>query len=321
MANILVVDDEPHLRLILRKQLEGEGYGVETAEDGFEAIAILERETPDLVILDIMMPRMDGIDVMRWMKKNYRTAAIPVIFLTARSGVDDKVAGLVAGANDYLTKPYEKAELTARVKNTLDFSLLQRQASPLTGLPGNAMIQEELSRRIAAHTPFSLIHADIDGFKCYNDHYGYQRGDDVIQRTAALIVDIADSVGGDDAFVGHVGGDDFVLITDRASGIALAREIARRFDVLSPGLYDPPDRARAYIEVPNRRGILERFPFMTITVAVARADAGRYDHVGEIGAVITELKQHGKTKSGSVVVADRRSGEEEDAADEHSRTA
>lgn len=325
MAQILVVDDEPHLRLILRRQLEGEGYTVDTADDGFQAIEFLEGATPDLVILDIMMPRMDGIDVMRWMKKNYRTASIPVIFLTARSDQTEKVAGLVEGANDYLTKPYEKAELTARIRNTLEFSQRQRQASPLTGLPGNAAIQEELARRIDARASYGLIHVDIDGFKCYNDFYGYQRGDYVIRRTCAIIVEEAGTMGGDSTFVGHVGGDDFVLITDYDLGVPLAERIATRFDEIVPGLYDEGDRRREYIEVANRRGVPERFPFMTITIAVALDEGGRYGHVGEVGAVISELKRHGKTQVRTIVVADRRHtselGADPDAHAKGTRTA
>ncbi len=306
MAKILVVDDEPHLRLILRKQLERDGYEVLTAEDGFKAIAILRDETPDLVLLDIMMPDLDGYDVMRWMKKNYRTASIPVIFLTARSGQYEKVTGLIEGVNDYLTKPYEQRELLARVRNTLDWSRLQRQASPLTGLPGNQVIQQEILRRISWQEPFAFLYIDLDHFKSFNDRYGYQRGDDLLCKLSALLCDTLDDLCAGEGFVGHVGGDDFVLITTFDRGCSVANEIITRFDEMIPDFYEPEDRESGFIEVEDRRGNIERFPFAGVTVVVAQDEGGRYSHVGALGEVVSELKRFGKLQEGSVVAHDRR---------------
>ncbi len=306
MARILVVDDEPHLRLILQKQLEKDGYDVITVEDGFQAISFMRDETPDLVLLDIMMPEMDGYDVMRWMKKNYRTATIPVIFLTARSGQYEKVTGLLEGVNDYLTKPYEQRELLARVRNTLDWSRLQRQASPLTGLPGNQMIQQEVLRRISWQEPFAFLYIDVDHFKSYNDSYGYHRGDGLLCRTAAMLCDTLDEHCSGEGFVGHVGGDDFVLITNLDHGLPVAHEIVKRFEEMVPGFYDRKDRERGFIEVVDRQGDITRFPFATVTIVVVQDEGGRYNHVGALGEVVSELKRFGKLQSGSTVVHDRR---------------
>ncbi len=306
MARILVVDDEPHLRRILEKQLTNEGYDVLVAEGGREAIARLESESVDLVLLDIMMPEMDGIEVLRRMKAHYRTSSVPVIFLTARSRQEDKLAGLIEGANDYLTKPYEQDELIARVRNTLAFARLQRQASPLTGLPGNQVIQDETLRRITEREPFAFLHIDLDGFKSYNDYYGYQRGDQVISRTAALLCDTLEEVGEKEGFVGHVGGDDFVMMLALERGIPVANAVLERFDAMIRELYDPIDRERGYIAVTNRQGERQEFPFVAITIAVALDEGGRYGHVGSLGAVVSELKRFGKEQPGSIVVHDRR---------------
>jgi len=306
MARILVVDDEPHLRFILKKQLESVGYEVLVAQDGFDALNILGADPVDLVLLDIMMPELDGIDVVRKMKENYRTASIPVIFLTAKSSQQDKVAGLIEGANDYLTKPYEQDELLARVRNTLEWGRLQRQASPLTGLPGNQAIQDETLRRLTRKDPYAFLHIDLDSFKSYNDFYGYQRGDVVICRTAALLCQTVDALAAGHGFVGHIGGDDFVVVTPVDLGLPIAHAVIERFDEMIPELYDAEDRARGAIRVANRQGIVESFPFISMTIAVATDEGGRYGHIGELGAIISELKRFGKSQRGSIVVHDRR---------------
>jgi diguanylate cyclase (GGDEF)-like protein len=309
MARILVVDDEPHLRFILKKQLESAGYDVLAAQDGFDALNVLGREVVDLVLLDIMMPELDGIDVVRKMKENYRTASIPVIFLTAKSSPTDKVAGLIEGANDYLTKPYEQDELLARVRNTLEWGRLQRQASPLTGLPGNQAIQDETLRRLTRGEPFAFLHIDLDSFKSFNDFYGYQRGDVVICRTAALLCETVDALATGQGFVGHIGGDDFVVMTPVDLGLPIAHALVERFDEMIPELYDAEDRARGSIRVANRQGLVENFPFVSMTIAVATDEGGRYTHIGSLGAVISELKRFGKAQRGSTVVHDRRGTE------------
>jgi diguanylate cyclase (GGDEF)-like protein len=307
MARIMVVEDEPDLRLILKRQLEKEGYEVFTAEDGLRALELLATESIDLALLDIMMPRMDGLEVMRRMRENYRTAVIPVILLTARSDHHDKLLGLTEGATDYLTKPYEHDELAARVKNTLELSRRQRSASPLTGLPGNQTIQEETLRTITRRAPFASLYIDLDNFKSYNDYYGYQRGDEVICRTSAILCDTLDEMCAGKGFVGHVGGDDFVVLTTVEAGLPLARTVVARFDAMIPALYDEADRRRGHLEVANRQGEVETFPIVSMTVAVALDEGGRYEHVGSLGAVISELKRFGKLQPGSVVVPDRRS--------------
>ena len=172
MANqrILIADDEPDIRLVLRTRLELEGFAVIEARDGAEAVRVAQTETPDLIVLDVMMPEMDGVEVCNRLRASFNTRNIPVIMLTARAGRDDKIAGLTKGANDYITKPFDLNELTQRVRNTLDWSRQQRSASPLTGLPGNHSINDEIRRRLADQRSFALLQIDIDHFKAFNDY-------------------------------------------------------------------------------------------------------------------------------------------------------
>jgi diguanylate cyclase (GGDEF)-like protein len=303
---ILVVDDEEHIRKIVKFQLEKAGYAVETAEDGVEALKAIEGSPPDLVLLDLMMPNMDGYEVCKRLKSNYQTNHIPIIMVTAKANLENKLQGFEDGANDYIAKPFAITELLVRVRNVLQWSQLQRQANPLTGLPGNVAIEREIERRISGNGDFVFMYADIDHFKAFNDYYGYRRGDDAIRLTAEIIVEAVKVAGDSDDFVGHVGGDDFVIITKPADYDAISKTVVKMFDARIIHLFEKEDLDRGYVEVINRKGIVDRFPLLTITIAVVSNLAGDAAHIARISDIASELKRYGKTLEGSVVVRERR---------------
>lgn len=305
-GRILVIEDEPSLQALLRVQLERAGFSVDVAGDGEKGLAAVDATAPDLILMDVMMPGMDGHEVCRRLKSNFRTRQIPIIMLTARAAQEDKLLGLRQGANDYITKPYEYQELLMRVRNLLHWGRLQRDANPLTGLPGNHGIESELQARVAANEAFVFMHLDVDNFKGFNDFYSYQRGDQALRLTALILQRAVDSVGCPRDFVGHIGGDDFVLIASVETAAALAEEIIRRFDEEIPTLYSKTDRSRGYIQVVNRRGELERYPLMSLTIAAVSNEARCFTHVAQISDVAAELKKYGKQQKGSVIVWDRR---------------
>jgi DNA-binding response OmpR family regulator len=208
-GRILVIEDEPRLRFILERQLKeakDAKYEVRTAEDGVKGLAEVFRDPPELILLDVMMPGLDGFEVCRRIKSNPLTSRIPVIFLTAKSTVDDRLRGLELYADDYLTKPWEQQELLFRVRNQLKTRRAQLFSNALTGLPGNVLIETEITRRIAGNEKFAFLHLDLDAFKAFNDHYGYVRGDTLIRFTAALMHEQIQKHGGEGDFVGHIGG-------------------------------------------------------------------------------------------------------------------
>jgi PleD family two-component response regulator len=303
---ILIAEDELNLRQVLTLQLENAGYEVIEAEDGQVALDTAQRVCPDLVLLDVMMPQMDGYEVCRRLRASYVTRHIPIIMLTARHEEDARINGLEGGANDYVTKPWGRRELVLRIKNALEWSRQQRSASPLTGLPGNHSINEELKRRLSSGTPFAMLQIDIDFFKSFNDQYGYTRGDQAIQTLARTILDAAQKHSAGKDFVGHIGGDDFVLLTapERAEGVG--EDIIAGFNRAVRDLYDVEDRDRGYVEVPNRRHVTERFPLMSLTIALVSTDRMPVSHLAELIDVAQELKTHGKGIPGSVLVGERR---------------
>lgn len=304
--SLLVADDDPFIARLLEIELRAAGYDVRVASDGNEALELAQERSPDLVLADVMMPNMDGFELTRRLRQDSRTATVSIIMLTARGLSADKLEGFAIGADDYIVKPFDTPELLARIRGVLRRAKEMRAQSPLTGLPGNVRIEEEIDDLVERGEEFALLYADLDHFKAYNDHYGFMRGDQAIQTTAGLIEEVSREVTGGDAFVGHVGGDDFVLIVppDRATDAAEA--IVARFDREVPALYDPDDRERGYVEVANRRGELQRFPLLSISIGIASTERRAYAHYAEAVAIATEMKAYTKATAGSSWAIDRR---------------
>jgi diguanylate cyclase (GGDEF)-like protein len=266
---LLVVDDDPDIARFIEVNLRTHGFEVHLAADGVEALEKAQEIRPDLVLVDVMMPRMDGFQVVDHLRSDPRTANTSIIMLTAKALTADKVLGITAGADDYIIKPFDPVELVARVKGTLRRAREMRAISPLTGLPGNARIHDELQNRIASGNPFALLYADLDNFKAYNDHYGFLRGDDALRAVARAIQDSALEVGGSRVFVGHLGGDDFVLVSPVELSEPLCVVIIEAIGKVIGGLYEQEDRDRGYIELENRQGKMERFPLLSVSIGVA----------------------------------------------------
>jgi len=303
---ILVMEDDPFLQSLLKLELEGAGYVVQVAGDGLQGLNAVEAEAPDLILMDVMMPGADGNEVCRRLKACHRTRQIPIIMLTAMADSEDRLRALGQGANDYITKPFERRELLVRVHNLIEWGRLQRDANPLTGLPGNVSIEAELNRRIREEEPFVFLYVDLDNFKPFNDFYSYQKGDQAIRLVALLLQRAAEEEGCPGDFVGHIGGDDFVLILSADRARAVAEDFVRRFDREIPELYSRTDRARGFTQVLNRQGQLERYPLMTVTIAAVSSESRAFTHVAQVSDVAAELKRVGKAQKGSVIVWDRR---------------
>ena len=306
--SLLVVDDDPFIARLLEIELRAAGYDIRVASDGAQALTLAQERCPDLVLADVMMPNMDGFELTRRLRQDPRTAAVSIIMLTARGLSADKLEGFAIGADDYIVKPFDTPELLARIRGVLRRSRDMRAQSPLTGLPGNVRIEEEIDGRVDRGEPFAILYADLDHFKAFNDHYGFMRGDQVIQMSARLLDEVSREVTGGAAFVGHVGGDDFVVVVQPSMAEEVAQAIVERFDRTAPDLYDLEDRERGYIEVTNRRGELQRFPTLTVSIGIASTDRRGFQHYAEAVAVATEMKQFTKGSTGSSWAMDRRAG-------------
>ncbi len=303
---ILVVDDEPHIVHILKFTLEKEGYQVFTAENGQIALEKVQEVKPHLVLLDIMMPVMDGYEVCRKMREDFKMNQIPIIMLSAKGDPLARVEGLEGGANDFLVKPYSNDELLLRVKNVLEWNIKQKEANPLTGLPGNTAIERELKVRINRKEPYAFLYIDIDNFKAFNDYFGYQKGDEIISYLAEILTKSVEKLGAKENFVGHIGGDDFVLVTDPTRGQFMAKHIIDEFDKGAMFLLGEEDVKRGYFEVRNRQGEIARVTLMSITIALVISTENKIEHFAEINDIASDLKKYGKKVKGSVVIRERR---------------
>jgi diguanylate cyclase (GGDEF)-like protein len=304
--SVVVVDDDPFLARLLEIELRVAGYEVRVASDGEQALGLILDSVPDLVVADVMMPNMDGFELTRRLRQDSRTSGVSVIMLTARGLSADKLEGFSVGADDYVVKPFDTPELLARIRGVLRRAKEMRAQSPLTGLPGNTRIEEEIESRVAAGGVFAVLYADLDHFKAYNDHYGFMRGDQVIQFVARLIQDVTTESGGPDVFVGHVGGDDFVMVCPVDAAERIAQNVIDGFDAEIGSLYDPKDRDRGFIEVANRRGEKRQFPLLSISIGIATTARRRFYHYAEIVAVASEMRSYTKGTLGSSYAADRR---------------
>jgi diguanylate cyclase (GGDEF)-like protein len=295
---VLVADDEEDIRAFLEITLGLAGFEVLQARDGVEALELARAEVPDIVVLDVMMPRMDGLETLRRLREDARTEHLPVLLLTARALKQHAVEGLDAGADDYLSKPFDADELLARIRAAVRRADQQRSRNPLTGLPGNESILAELAERIGTSVPFALLYVDLDQFKPFNDHYGFLRGDEALRALSELLIEVRAQLDDPRAFIGHVGGDDFVLILPPELAEPTAQTICERFDGLSPGLYDTDEREAGYIEVADRRGIPQRFGLLSLSIGIASSDRRDFAHQGEVVATATEMKRYAKSRGG-----------------------
>ncbi len=303
-ARVLVVDDDPSIRAICAEVLSSHGFTVLEAGDCASAREAVLTGRPELVILDVQLPDGDGFELAEALAPARSASPFGLVFLTSRVGTSDKVKGLRLGADDYVTKPFDARELVARVDAVIRRRESALLASPMTRLPGGRAIDQEVSRRFDAAVPFALSYLDLDNLKAYNDTYGYAKADGVLIQLATILRETIAAHGGDGAFLGHVGGDDFVLLTapDRAG--AVCGEAIAAFDRVIPLYYEREDRERGFIEAADRFGARRQFPLLALSAATVVATPGRFRGHAELARAAAELKHRAKTIPGSVHLVD-----------------
>lgn len=273
-TTILVADDEPGVRALLGRMLSGPGRRVLAVEDGRRAVEAAQAAPPDLLVLDLHMPVLDGWGVLRALREQPRTRLVPVILLTGAAEPENRVGGLASGADDYVTKPFLPAELKARVEGLLRRHRLSLDANPLSGLPGARALQEEVERRIAEAAAFALFHADIDRFKAFNDACGFAAGDRVLRETAELL---SEAAGGH--YPAHIGGDDFALVCAACEAPYVAQRLVTLFDERAP-----------------RFTRWRRVPPLTLSVGIAATTRRSFSSYHQAAAAASEMKAYLKAR-------------------------
>ncbi|MGQ9481035.1 MAG: GGDEF domain-containing response regulator [Chloroflexus sp.] len=302
-ARILVAEDEPDVGMLLREILASEGYEVELVPNGHLLVERAQEQPPDLILVDLLMPLMDGLEAIRQLRNDTRTSHLPMLILTALGDSSRIVEGLETGADDYIVKPYEREVLLARVRSQLRRASRLPARNPLTGLPGNVSIQAEINRQLEQGTKFALLYIDLDNFKAFNDVYGFARGDKALHLVASVLQEQCHP--GD--FIGHIGGDDFVVIHFGADPEPLCKRIIQVFDQRIRTLYDEADLQRGYLVATDRYGIVRQFGIISLSIAVVTTYTRTFRNYDELGRVAAELKQAAKQIAGSAYKIDQRS--------------
>jgi signal transduction histidine kinase/DNA-binding response OmpR family regulator len=300
---VLVVDDDASIRAICREVLEHAGYTVREVASSDGAVQEARRFRPDLVLLDVMMPIIDGFRTAERLRADAGTGLTPIIFLSAKGDTADKVRAFRSGAEDYVVKPFDAAELVARVAKALERQARELGASPTTQLPGADAIEAEIERRLGEGERGAVCcYLDLDNLKAFNDYYGYAKADGVIRQTGDLIRDVVAKHGATGDFIGHIAGDDFVFVTQAARVDEVCRTICHRFDQLIPLYYNREDRARGFIETKDRWGVMRKFPLMSLSIAgVSLASVSSFSDLATTAAAGKKLA---KTLIGSSYVRD-----------------
>lgn len=269
-------------------------------------IDIALRNIPSLIIVDEDHLKRDIIEFCKTIRANEDNGITPIIVLSSNTEKKHRVSVLETAVEYYIKKPIDVDYLYYTVKNIMRLMYVNRRVSPLTGLPGNVQILAELKKRVMNEEEFAVLYADLDHFKEYNDVYGFLKGDEIIKYTAKTIVRNVHSLKGNHCFVGHIGGDDFVAIVSKTDYEQVCQNILAEFDKDIHNFFTKDDLERGYLEVENRKGVMEQFPLTSLSIGVVEADKGRFKNILEIGEVGAQVKHVAKTIMGSSYAIDRR---------------
>lgn len=303
LNEVYIIDDDESsivlFRELFRNDKEYKFISVKT-----EDIDIALKNIPSLIVINEDAIDRDVIDICKKIRKDEDNTITPVIVVSSNGLREHRLRVLNESIEYFIKKPVDEGYLYYTVKNLTRLLTINRRMSPLTGLPGNVQINSELKKHLLKNEEFSVLYLDLDNFKAYNDVYGFLKGDEIIVYTANTIVNAVHNMG--NGFVGHIGGDDFIAIVPYKNVDELCQEIISTFDAGVKNFYNDVDRKEGYIEVANRKGIIERFPLTSISIAVVIADVGRFNNILEIGDVASQVKHAVKAVMGSSYAIDRR---------------
>jgi len=266
-GRILVVEDDLDISNMLRIYFDSQGYEVLVASRGQEALDTCRRKLPNIIVLDIMLPDIDGYEVCRRLRNNLRTSHIPILFLTQRDERSDKIAGLELGADDYITKPFDIEELKWRVQNALKRAKYENLTNPTTGLPSAKLIEEQL-KQLMRRNGWTILYIGINDFEPFKEVHGFVAGDDVLRFVAMILVEAVEELGTVDDFIGHVGGDDFILTTTTEKAPALRQRLVERFQAEVGTFYSFREKEQGFITAKNADGSEKQVPFMSLAIGL-----------------------------------------------------
>ncbi len=304
--DIYIIDDKNKLIETLRELFKEEKrYKFKSIKTNELEVAL--RNIPGLIIIDEDGIESDVIALCEQIRNNEDNSITPIIVCSSNKTREHKIAVLQKAVQYYIENPLDKECMYYTINNLIRLMHNNRRVSPLTGLPGNVQIQAELKKRLFNDEKFAVLYLDLDNFKAYNDTYGFLKGDEIIKFTAKTILRNVHNGEYTNSFVGHIGGDDFVAIVDGDENYEeICQNIIIEFDTKVLDYFNEVDKERGYVEVPNRRNIIEQFPLTSISIGVVVVHKGRFKNTLEIGEVGAQVKHLSKITPGSAYVIDKR---------------
>lgn len=306
MVNEVYIIDDDETSILVFKELFREDKQYKFVSVNTDSIDVALKNIPSLIVINEDAVDVDVVKLCRKIRKDENNMITPVIVVSSNSSRMHRMEILNEAVEYFIKKSVDEGYLYYTVKNLTRLLAINRRVSPLTGLPGNVQIQAELKKHLMKQEEFSVMYLDLDNFKAYNDEYGFLKGDEVIKYTANVITKCIHNDFNQIGFVGHIGGDDFIAIVPYKDTEALCQQIIARFDKGIKSFYNEADIENGYIEIANRKGIVEKFPLVSISIAVVVADKNRFDNILEIGDVSAQVKHAVKSVLGSSYAIDRR---------------
>jgi PleD family two-component response regulator len=291
-GRILVVEDDADISNMLQLYFKSQGYEVHVAPRGSIALDLARQKMPNVIVLDIMLPDVDGYEVCRRLRTHLRTSHIPIIFLTQKDERSDKIHGLELGADDYITKPFDVEELRLRVRNTIKSAEVASLTSPSTGLASGRLIEQQL-RELMQMEDWGVLYIGIKGLDAFNEVYGFVAGEEVLRFTGMVLNKAVEELGTPDDFIGHIGGDDFIIVTESGRLSALRAEIIKQFSEDVGTHYDFMTRMQGYLVVKDDDGNDVQTRLMSLVVGSLRAAEGPFTDIREITEAAAEARRRG----------------------------
>jgi diguanylate cyclase (GGDEF)-like protein len=305
IQEIYIIDDKKELIENLKQVFKDETeFDFRTV--GTDNLEEALRNIPSLIIIDEDTIDMNIIELCTKIRADENNCITPIIVVTSNSAREHRVDVLKTHVEYFIKKPIDEEYIYYTIKNITSLMYINRRVSPLTGLPGNVQIQAEMKKRLLNKEIFAIMYFDLDNFKAYNDVYGFTNGDEIIKFTSRVITKHVHNIENSDNFVGHIGGDDFVAIIGETDYDKVCQEIIAEFDNEATSYYNQDDVERGYIEVANRRGIIEQFPLTSISIGVVEVDCQKIKTTLEIGEIGAQVKHRAKTVMGSTYVINKR---------------
>lgn len=293
-SRLLIVEDDIDIANMLEIYFGGLHYEVDIAGRGSEALEKTRQRLPHLIVLDIMLPDIDGYEVCRSLRTHTRTSHIPVIFLTQKDERSDKLQGLELGADDYITKPFDIEELRLRVYNAIARSERESLTDPHTNLPSGQLIEEKL-RQIIRQDGWAFLDIRLKNFDSFKEAYGFVASDNVLRYTASLIGEIVDESGTINDFVGHTGNDHFVIITTEDCASLIREQLVERFSEEILTHYNYLDRQKGYVQYSGDGGKPEQSPVISIVIGIVTPSDHEFTDIREITELAANTRRRETT--------------------------